>query len=351
MKRRKVRALKKRQASRREKGFTLMQLVIVVAVIAIVTTFSVMGISSARASIRLSSSSRKLAAYLERARGDSVRRRAWARIAKMSSTVYRVQMDTDGNGTVDDMDITLDQGVTFDPAFAWTDVTFVRGTLPGEVFFKLKNESSESPSTIIVTASGDITLNSQVFHDASIPAVTLNSNVTGDVAGDPSMANVNTGWPAPTPDPVPTPFPTPTPTPTPTPSPSPNPSPSPGASPSPTASPSPSPSPSASPSPSPSATPSVCTVLSDKASITIQRNGGSDTVSISLTGVNTSANYTISTSNSNGNLTVTPTSKVVTGTGAATFTIKSNDNHFGVYTVYFGTSTSCFKAIVVNVIK
>ena len=74
-------------------------------------------------------------------------------------------------------------------------------------------------------------------------------------------------------------------------------------------------------------------------------------MSISLTGVNTSANYTISTSNSNGNLTVTPTSKVVTGTGAATFTIKSNDNHFGVYTVYFGTSTSCFKAIIVNVIK
>ncbi|HEX8649648.1 MAG TPA: hypothetical protein VF708_02325 [Pyrinomonadaceae bacterium] len=351
MKRRKVRALKKRQASRREKGFTLMQLVIVVAVIAIVTTFSVMGISKARASIRLSSSSRKLAAYLERARGDSVRRRAWARITKMSPTVYRVQMDTDGNGTVDAMDITLDEGVTFDSAFAWTDVTFVRGTLPGEVFFKLKNESSESPSTIIITASGDITLNSQVFHDASIPAVTLNSNVSGDVAGDPAMANVNTGWPAPTPDPVPTPFPTPTPTPTPTPSPSPSPSPSPAASPSPSASPSPTASPSASPSPSPSATPSVCTVLSDKASITIQRNGGSDTVSISLTGVNTSANYTISTSNSNGNLTVTPTSKVVTGTGAASFTIKSNDNHFGVYTVYFGTSTSCFKAIVVNVIK
>src|SRR5215210_5951621 len=163
MKRRKESALKKRRASRREKGFTLLQLVIVVAVIAIVTTFSVMGISSARASMRLSGSSRKLAGYLERARGDSVRRRAWARITKMSPTIYRVQMDTDGNGTIDQMDIPLESGVTFDPDLPWTDVTFVRGTLPGEIFFKLKNESSESPSTIIITASGDITLNSQVF--------------------------------------------------------------------------------------------------------------------------------------------------------------------------------------------
>lgn len=74
-------------------------------------------------------------------------------------------------------------------------------------------------------------------------------------------------------------------------------------------------------------------------------------MSISLTGVSTTASYTIATSNPNSNLTITPSSKVVTGTQAATFTIKSNDNTFGTYTVYFGTSTSCFKAITVNVTK
>jgi hypothetical protein len=74
-------------------------------------------------------------------------------------------------------------------------------------------------------------------------------------------------------------------------------------------------------------------------------------VSISLTGVSLTTSYTIASSNSNSNLTITPTSKTVTGTQAASFTIASNDNHFGTYTVYFGTSTSCFKSITVNVTK
>ncbi|HKQ53836.1 MAG TPA: GspH/FimT family pseudopilin, partial [Pyrinomonadaceae bacterium] len=207
-------------ATRGERGFTILQLVVTITIISIVSTFAVLGISSARAATRLSNASRKMASYLERARGDAVRRRAWARLTRMSTNVYRVQLDVDGNGSVDSMDITLEDGVTFDPNTPWTDITFnSHGRISGETFFQLVNESKSSPSKIIVTGSGDVTLNSLVFHDTSIPAVTLNSNVAGDIASEDTMANVNTGWAAPTPDPVPTPFPTPTPVPTPTPTP------------------------------------------------------------------------------------------------------------------------------------
>src|SRR5215211_842081 len=131
-------------ASRRgESGFTIVQLVLTIAILSIISTFAVMGISTARASTRLSNSSRKLASYLERARGDAVRRRAWTRITKMGTGIYRVQMDVDGNGTVDSLDIPLEDGVTFDPNTPWTAITFdSHGRIPGETFFRLVNESS-----------------------------------------------------------------------------------------------------------------------------------------------------------------------------------------------------------------
>src|SRR5215217_5222920 len=123
-----------------ERGFTVVQLVITIAIISVVSAFAVMGISSARAATRLSNSSRKLASYLERARGDAVRRRAWTRITKMGTGIYRVQMDVDGNGTVDSLDIPLEDGVTFDSSTPWTDITFnSHGRIPGETFFRLVN--------------------------------------------------------------------------------------------------------------------------------------------------------------------------------------------------------------------
>jgi hypothetical protein len=42
---------------------------------------------------------------------------------------------------------------------------------------------------------------------------------------------------------------------------------------------------------------------------------------------------------------------VVTGTQPGTFTISSSGNQTGSFTIYFGTSTSCFKAITVVVEK
>lgn len=72
-------------------------------------------------------------------------------------------------------------------------------------------------------------------------------------------------------------------------------------------------------------------------------------MTISLSGVNSTTNYTIATSNPNSNLTISPTSKVVTGSGSATFTVTSTNGSTGDFTIYFGPSTSCYKAVTVKV--
>ena len=84
--------------------------------------------------------------------------------------------------------------------------------------------------------------------------------------------------------------------------------------------------------------------------MTIKRQGGSTgSIVINLSGVSSTGSYTIASSNSNNNLTITPSTQTVTGSQSATFTVKSTTGQTGSYTIYFGPTTSCFKAITVDV--
>ena len=58
------------KAATRQRGFTIMQMVITVALIAIVTAFGVVGIKNARAEFRLQNAARLFASYVEKARAD-----------------------------------------------------------------------------------------------------------------------------------------------------------------------------------------------------------------------------------------------------------------------------------------
>jgi Tfp pilus assembly protein FimT len=66
--------------SRRFGGFSTVELLAVVTMLAIITAFGFMGISKARASVRLSGAARQYAAYIEKARIYSIRRHAVDRI-------------------------------------------------------------------------------------------------------------------------------------------------------------------------------------------------------------------------------------------------------------------------------
>src|SRR5215813_8920357 len=194
------------KASTKQGGFTLVQLLVTIAVISIVSTIAAMGISSARASIRLSNSARQFATRVERARGDAVRRHSTAVVQMLDNSTYAITMDYGASGTASTMNFSLESGVTF-----ITDLKTItfdwRGRIPTEESIGFSNESGTA--NVDITGSGDITIDAEIFHDASIPPVTL----TG--TGAPTIPD-----PGPTPD---SPFPPASPTPTPGPSASPTP--------------------------------------------------------------------------------------------------------------------------------
>jgi hypothetical protein len=326
----------RRSKTKTQAGFSMMQLLIALAVVSIVSSLAFMGITSARQRIRLTNSSRMLASYVERARVDSVRRHPtsaaeMAGVEVLNTTTYRVKMDFDGNGTVETRDITLDDGVVFatDPialAFDW------RGRLVDlpltEIKVSIAMQWGDDPNDqriVDVTRSGDVTIDSDVYLD-DVPNVNVNVNsLTGIDSGSTVNGNNN-----PNPSPTPTPESTPTPSPTPTPADG-NPTPTPTATPTPeaTATPTPTPTPTATPTPTPTPvpTPTPCTVQvsTSPSPLSISKNGGSGTVSFTV--------------NPSGNVTFTsgPSNISVTQGSGNTFTVQSLNNTRGNFTLTFTT--------------
>ena len=249
-----------RRKATKQHGFTIMQMVVTIAIIAIVSTFGVLGITKARAQFRLQNSARQLAVYLEKARADSIRRHTATGSESgvqqpfgPGTNTYIVRMDF-GDGSLQTRTFQLESGVTFltnaqITAFDW------RGRIPSRTVYQLTN-GTDDPVPVDVSGSGDITVGNQHFADDDIPAVTI-ASVTGDVIPDPTPTPTATPTPpaipppadSPTPTPTPSgngtngngntnpngnPHSTPTPTPIPTPTPTPTPTPSPGVTPTPT---------------------------------------------------------------------------------------------------------------------
>jgi hypothetical protein len=209
--------------TRRQHGFTIMQMVITLTIISIVSTVGVLGVKSSREHFKMQNSARLFASYCEKARADSVRRHAASgqeaavEMFGIGTNTYNVTMDF-GSGTVETRTFQLDPGITFYTAAA--KVTFDwRGRLATEaVVFQVRSDYLQDQIPVDVSGSGDVTIWSQFFPDQSIPDVTV-ATVADDI-------NHPTPYPSasasptvsPSPDATPTPTPTATATPTPTPS-------------------------------------------------------------------------------------------------------------------------------------
>ena len=359
--------MKRRDASNAENtgqasGFTILQMIITFAIIAIVTTLGVFGIVSARAQMRLSASARQFASYAEKARADSVRRHAMgvdrASLTLNDATTYSVVMDFDRNGVIDAWDtknFSLESGVVFTSAVPTTITFDWRGrSITGEVtpVMALGTEAGADSVLITVTGSGDVTLASEIFQDAAIPNVNL-GDVSGDLRPDPTPNPIAT----PTPDPNATPTPTPTPDPNATPTPTPDPNATPTATPTPTPcsnngtncretptptpTPAPTPLPPATPTPTPIPTNGPCTLTASPTSLTIANHV---TKSVTLTVNNSSGPTTISvTGNTNAShisVSLAPgqSQTVTTGSGSVQFKILVNGNNQGGYITFSATS-------------
>lgn len=172
---------------RAESGFTLLQLMVTVAVMVIIGAFAFMSITTARENMKLSGSARTFASYVEKTRIDAVRRHtssaAPSKIEFINSTTYRVTMDFDGTGTATSRDFVFQDGVsmlseaTQPIAFDW------RGRMTACMLtFALQN-SKGNQATVDISASGDVTVDSDL---ETTPTVTTNTNVnqTVDIYSD-----------------------------------------------------------------------------------------------------------------------------------------------------------------------
>ena len=344
--------MQKRKANSTTRGgFSAIELILTATILAIITGLGLIGITRARASVRLSGAAREYATYIEKARVYSIRSHADNAAERASIAIsddlmsYVVTMDLDGDGGMDSRTIALPDGVKFETvetiAFDWRGRTYstVGGITSPNSQVSIRLLGSSDSVSIDVTGSGDITIDSKVFDD-SVPNVNLKvgdlaSGATPTPTATPNVSATPEASPVPvsTPDPTAEPDPTPTevgaePIATPTPSPSA------------TATPTPSPSPSATatpdPSPSPTATPvTPCTINTDASSLIISLEGTKtikvshdSSTSISITGISSKAS----------DLQVTPggAQKVDAG-GVTSFTIKSKKT-IGIYSVTFSSA-------------
>ena len=335
--------------TRKHNGFSMVEILVMATIISIVTAFGLLGITRARASVRLSGAAREYASYVEKARMHSIRRHADEESERASvaideaKTSYDVTMDLDGDGTMDSRTITLPDDVSFETvetiSFDWRGRTWstVDGvtTANAQVSIRLRN-GSDSVS-VDVTGSGDITIDSHVFDD-SVPNVTLK---VGDLASGATPTPTPVAVATPTPEAGPTPdlgdlIPAPTPDITlpggnPVPTPSPQGTPRPNATPTPT--------PTATPTPTP--TPATCTISTDPATLVLSMEGTA-TIKVSHNG-NSSISIT-GTSSKPSDLQVTPGGAQTVGAGSATtFTVKSKKS-IGVYSITF--SSGCGSKMV-----
>jgi hypothetical protein len=334
-----------------QRGFSMMQLLVTLAVVSIVSGLAVFGIASARQRIRLTNSSRLLASYVEKARVDSVRRHPtdpnlMAGVEVLDKTTYRVKMDFDGDGVMETREITLDDGVIFatDPialVFDWRGRLVDLPTTEIKVSIAMQwGDDANDQRIVDVTRSGDVTIDSDVYLD-DVPNVNAISNLSGIDSGSTNAANNNPN-PSPTPTPVEEPSPSPTPTPeiadpTPTPTPDGDPTPTPDASPTPAATPSPTPSGSPDAGPSPTPTPCVVGVTTSPSPLQFSKHSAG---TVSFT-VNPSGN--VNFSDGPNNLTVTRLS-------GNTFQVASVNNTRGNFTLVFETpcGTQNVSVSVVN---
>lgn len=216
------------RTGKEQQGFTIIQMVVTIAIVAIVSTFGVLGIKKARAEFRLQNSARVFASYIEKARADSVRRHAApgseasVETFGAATTSYAVTMDF-GTGTVETRTFQLEPGVDFytnslKVTFDWRGRLTVPCPVTKSCVFQVRSIEAGYPIPVDVSGSGDITVDAQHFPDGLIPAVDIAEVINNDSNPDP----VESATVAPTPggsgngtDPVDSPTPDASPTATP----------------------------------------------------------------------------------------------------------------------------------------
>jgi prepilin-type N-terminal cleavage/methylation domain-containing protein len=175
-------------------GFSVLELLIVVALIAIVSAFALINFQKSNRSLRVAGATRTLSTYLEKARVDAERRHGVASVVINSRTSYTVNVDFNGTGTTTARTITLPAGTTLSyslpPAATSINPTSTprtiaydwRGRTTDIVLLTLTDSTSGVMSgTVVVGTPGDISTDTAVTGPATTlsPLNTTETTTTG----------------------------------------------------------------------------------------------------------------------------------------------------------------------------
>lgn len=289
------------ETRRPDRGVGLVQLIVVVAIVGIVSGFALINFRNATKSIALQNSVRQLAAYMEKARIDAVRRHSTSTITFTSPTTYTVRMDFNGNGSLVNRTFNFQPGVQIassvlpNVTFDWRGRTSTPGTVCVNTF-SVKNNANDGLN-VDVSGSGDVTVENQL---PTLPNITYtNTNSSSGVNARTTVSGSTVIDNSPCIDVV-------------------------GVM-------------------EASSGPPDCTIHTDKTTVYIKKNGGA-TESVTIT-MSTPKIVVVSKPS---NLTVSPTSTTVTQSGT-TFLITSNNTLRGPFDVTFSSQCGSSLPVRVNV--
>jgi len=171
--------LTNRERRHNNRGVGIAELLMVVALIGIVSTFALIQVQSARDTLRLQNSVRQLASYMEKARVDAVRRHGNSQVLFTDPRTYSVTMDFDMLGTLATRTYAFESGVQLassdlpDVLFNWRGRTLTSGASCVTTFSV--SDAHEHGLSVDVSGSGDVTVENQ---QPSLPNVTYNNTLT-----------------------------------------------------------------------------------------------------------------------------------------------------------------------------
>jgi len=170
--------MRRRKDRSDQRGFGMLEVLIVVAIVTIVSVVAVIGIRKSNASLGLENSMRLLAGNIERARLDAVRRHGTSSVQLTSPSTYSVTMDFDGSGTTTTRNFAFERGVALPPG----------SPLPPAISFNWRGRTSACTNTfaffntnyeqswVDVSDAGDVTVKSDVSILPSIGYTTVSSS-------------------------------------------------------------------------------------------------------------------------------------------------------------------------------
>ncbi len=162
-------------------GFSVVELLVVILVVTITSTFALVSFQKANRSFNLSGATRILSAYLEKARVESVRRHGDANVVIDSTSSYTANIDFIGN-TPTPRTITLPAGTSLsytlppsttsiDPSSTPITITYDwRGRTTSTVLLTLTDSTAGvAPSTLVVGPAGDLSSDTTVTGPVTTP--------------------------------------------------------------------------------------------------------------------------------------------------------------------------------------